>query len=693
MQQKEDWQEWRVEGRAGAPQDDVPREPGFPCKISAMKWRIGLTLCFFFAGAARLSATEVQSPSGKLVLTIETVPSAANAPTGRLVYRVAYGGKALVDESALKLELEGQRTLGPEVRVIGAETSRGVETYKLIAGKTSEVRDRYNGLRMDLEQAGTLRSKFSIEARVFDDAVALRYVVPEQSAIRTLRLTKESTEFRIAKDATTYALELPNFHSMYESEFLKLPISAFANQGGVASKVLIGLPLLMEVPGVAWMAITEADLKDNSSMYLMNTSGSWLGHYFESVLAPSEEDASVIVKSSLPHHSAWRVLLVGDRPGSLVESNAITSLNPENQIADTSWIKPGKASWDWWSGSLGADGKPSYSTETMKYYVDFAAKSGFEYMLVDAGWSEPNDITKMNGKVDIPELVKYAAAKGVRIWIWLYYRSTDRQMAEAFPLYEKWGVAGLKIDFIERDDQGGIDFYYRTADLAAKYHLMVDFHGATKPSGLERPYPNVMGYEGVLGLEQSKAGGRDNPDHHTMIPFTRMLAGPTDYTPGAFRNVTREEFVPRMESPMVMGTRTHQLGMYVVYQAAIQMVADWPKAYDGEPAFEFIKAAPATWDETRVLNGRPGEFVTIARRHGKEWFLGSLTNWSARELELPLDFLGSGNFTAEIYADAPEADLQPTKVRIERKIVDHTTHLTARLASGGGYAVRFVPKL
>jgi alpha-glucosidase len=657
-----------------------------------MKRDIILVLGALFALGACLRAEEIASPDGKLILTIEAVPTAANALTGRLVYKVAFRGKPLVEQSGLKFELEGQRPLGPEVRITGTAHSQGEDSYKLLAGKASEVHDRYNALRLDLEQDGLLTVKFSIEARVFDDAVAFRYLVPDQKAIRSFRLTKESTEFRIAKDATTYALELPNFHSMYESEFVKLSISSFSNQGGVASKVLIGLPLLMEVPGVAWMAITEADLHDNSSMYLTNPSGSWQGHWFESVLAPSEEDANLIVKSSLPHHSAWRVLLIGDQPGRLVESNVITSLNPENRIADTSWIKPGKASWDWWSGSLNADGKPSYGTETMKYYVDFAAKSKFEYMLVDAGWSEPNDIAKMNGKVDIPEVVKYAAARGVKVWIWLYYKTTDSQMEEAFPLYEKWGVAGLKIDFIERDDQRGIDFYYRTAEFAAKHHLMVDFHGATKPSGLERTYPNVLGYEGVLGLEQSKAGTRDNPEHHTTIPFTRMLAGPMDYTPGAFTNVTREEFVPRMESPMVMGTRAHQLAMYAIYQAAIQMVADWPKLYEGDPSFEFIKAAPATWDETRVLNGRPGEFVTIARRHSEEWFLGSITNWNPRELDLPLSFLGSGTFTAEIYADAAAADQHPKNVRIDKVSVDRNSHLTAKLAPGGGYAVHFVPK-
>jgi alpha-glucosidase len=646
----------------------------------------------FFALTPSSRAETLSSPDGRLVLVIET-QTAANAgspPAEQLVYRVTFRGKLLVDQSALRLELEGQRPLGTDVRIVSATPSTFDETYRLLTGKASELRNHYNALRVNLEETTELHRKLTIEARAYDDAIAFRYVVPEQNPIRSFRLTKEGTEFRIAKDATTYSLILPNFHSMYESEFVKLPISAFSNQGGVASKVLIGLPTLMEVPGVAWMAITEADLRGNSSMYLTNPSASWQGHWFESVLAPSDEDPSVITKGTLPHHSAWRVLLVGDEPGRLVESNVITSLNPESEIVDSSWIHAGRASWDWWNGTLGPDGKSAYTTETMKYYVDFAAQSGFEYMLVDAGWSG-RDITKMNGKVDIPELVRYASSKNVKVWIWLYYASVDAQLEEAFPLYEKWGVAGMKIDFIERDDQRGVDFYYRVAKLAAEHHLMVDFHGSTKPSGIERTFPNILGYEGVLGMEQSKAGSRDNPDHHTTLPFTRMLAGPMDYTPGSFHNVTREEFVPRMESPVTMGTRAHQLAMYAVYQAAFQMVADSPQSYQGEPAFEFIRSAPATWDETRVLNGRPGEFVTMARRHGKEWFLGSLTNWNARQLDLPLDFLAVGDYTATIYSDAPDAEQHPKNVQIESKRVNRTSRLAAKLAPGGGYAVRFVP--
>jgi alpha-glucosidase len=654
-------------------------------------YRLTFLTWLVLAFGARATAANVSSPDGRLVLTIETIATEGNPVAQRLVYKVSFRGKQLIEASALRLDLEGQSPLGDNAHIVNSATISEDHTYTLVTGKASRVRDHYNALRVDLGEPGGMGRKLTIEARAYDDAVAFRYLVPEQNTITDFRLVREGTEFRIAKDATTYALVLPNFRSGYESEYLKLPISAFSNQGGVASKVLIGLPLLMEVPGVAWMGITEANLRDYSSMYLMNPSGSWTGHWFESVIAPSIEDPDVIVKGTLPHYSAWRVLLVGDEPGRLVESNVITSLNPESEIADTSWIHAGRASWDWWNGSLGPDGKRAYTTQTMKYYVDFAAKSGFEYMMLDAGWSDHNDITKMNGTVDVPELVRYGKEKGVKVWIWLLGTQVDRQMNEAFPVYEKWGVAGLKIDFILRDDQRAMNFYYRTAKKAAEHHLMLDFHGATKPSGIERTYPNILSYEAVLGMENSKTGTRDNPEFHTTIPFTRMLAGPMDQTPGAFDNSTREEFMPRMESPMVMGTRAHQLAMYAIFQCAFQMVSDVPYAYDNQPSFQFIKDTPATWDETRVLNGRPGVYITVARRHGKEWFLGSLNNWDARQLDLPLDFLGPGNYTAEIYADGDDADRHPKNVRLEKKTLTSTAHLTAILAPGGGYAVRFVP--
>jgi alpha-glucosidase len=632
------------------------------------------------------SPAVLSSPDGKLALGFQTNGD------GHLTYTVTFQGKPVLEPSGLGLDLQGQSELGSNVHIVNATGSEADENYRLVTGKTDSVTNHYRALVLDVEENAAPQRRLQIEARAYNDAVAFRYVIPEQEALDGFQLKAEHTEFRLSKDATAYALLLPNYRSMYESEFVKLPVSAFSNQGGVASKVLCGCPMLLELPGVAWMAITEADLRGYSSMYLLNPSGSWTGHRLESLLAPNLADTNLCVTALLPHHSAWRVMLIAAEPAKLIESTVITSLNPESAIADTSWIHAGKASWNWWSGSIGPDGKEAFSTDVMKYYVDFAAKSGFPYMLVDAGWSEGDDITRMNGRADIPEVVRYAAAKNVKVWIWLSYRSVVLHMADAFPLFEKWGVAGVKIDFIERDDQGGIEWYYRTAQSAAQHHLMVDFHGATKPSGIERTWPNVLGYEAVAGMEQSKAGARDNPDHRVTLPFTRMLAGAMDYTPGGFDNVTREAFEPRMIRPMVMGTRAQQLAMYVVYLAPFQMVSDCPSAYEGQPEFQFIKDVPATWDETRALGGLPGEYVVIARRSGNEWFLGAMTGWTQRELDLPLDFLGAGRYTAEIYGDSKDAGQFPQHVSIEKKTVKRTSRLDLQLAPGGGCAVRFVPK-
>jgi alpha-glucosidase len=396
-------------------------------------------------------------------------------------------------------------------------------------------------------------------------------------------------------------------------------------------------------------------------------------------------------QGALPHHSAWRVLAVADKPGRLVESTLQYDLSPPSRLKDTSWIHAGKASWNWWVNDVGPDGQSAYTTQTMKYYVDFASQSGFPYMMLDAGWSAGRDITRMNGKVDIPELVRYAATKNVKIWIWCYSGSVKDQMKTAFPLFEKWGIVGVKIDFVNQDDQQAIQFYYDTAREAAAHHLMVDFHGTRTPWGLERTYPNVLSFEGVLGMENNKVGRRDSPVDRSVFPFTRLLAGPMDYTPGGFRNATEDGFVAQNTNPMVMGTRAQQLALYVIFQSPIQMVSDSPQSYACQPAFQFIKDVPVAWDSTRVLNGEPGEYITMARRHGNDWYLGSMTNWTRRTLHVPLDFLSDGTYTAEIYADGADAGTNPRHVAISRQTVRKGQTLTLQLAPGGGCAIRFRP--
>jgi len=643
-------------------------------------------------GVCQVKPVDLLSPDKKLLIHFQTGNEDNKAgKEQQLYYSVAYNGKWLLKPSALSLDLKNYAPLGAAVQMVNVQYGATDETYHLLVGKASEVRNQYNAAALELEETAAPKRKLIIEARAYNDAVAFRYVVPEQESTRdSFQLKNEYTEFHFSTDATAYAQVLPHYKSMYESEYLKLPVSAFSNQGGVKSSILIGLPMMAEVPGAGWLAIAEADLQGYSSMYLTNPAGGWNGHTMESRLSPRIDSSGMAVIGKGAFHSAWRIIMAGDQPGKLVESNAVMSFSPAVTITDTKWIKAGKASWDWWSGSLGIDGKPAFTTGNMKYYIDFAAKSGLEYMLVDAGWSDA-DITKMNGKVDIPALVDYASTKNVKVWIWLYARAVDKQMEEAFALYEKWGVAGVKIDFIERDDQAGIEFYYRTAACAAKHHLMVDFHGSTKPFGLERTYPNVMNYEAVLGMEQSKGGTRDNPENHVMLAFTRMLTGPMDFTPGGFNNVTRESFLPRSNAPMVMGTRAHHTALYVIYQMPFGMVSDHPAAYEGQAEFEFIKKCPATWDEIKVLNGVPGEFVSIARRSGNEWYLGSITDWHSRKLSIPLSFLKAGKYTAEIYADAPDAGTNPKRTLISKQVVNNKTVLQAALATGGGYCVRLVP--
>lgn len=644
-----------------------------------MRW-----VCHFFIGSAVLLAAafaeSVKSPDGNLEFTFETA-------SGQLGYRVSYRGKPLILRSQLGLELQNARPLGAAVTITSASQGSVDETHRLVAGKANPVRDRYNSLRIEVTEAGEPGRKLVMEARAYDDGAAFRYVMPEQAQAGEFRLVKEGTQFLISKDAIAYPIFLKNYRTSYENAFVKLNLSR------IDQDMIMGLPLLMEAPGVAWVAITEAGLDEYAGMYLGRAPGGNAA-LLEARLSPNLDDPKLAVIGSLPHRSPWRVLLVGDQPGRLIESNLIVNLNPPSAIADTSWIKPGKSAWSWWSGNstTGSTLKGGMNTATMNYYTDFAAKSGLEYMLVDGGWSSRNDVTKSNPTIDVPEIVRYAASKNVKVWLWLHWTSVDKQMEQAFPLYEKWGVVGVKIDFMDSNDQRMVDFYHRVAKKAAEHHLMIDYHGAYPPNGWQRTWPNVLTHEGVMGLEYLKWSAAVDPDHNVMLAFTRMLTGPMDYTPGGFDNRSKGDFEARNRDPMVMGTRAHQLALYAVFESPLQMVSDRPGAYEGQPGFEFIRGVPTSFDETRVISGEVGQYITVARRQDKAWYVGSITNWTARNLEIPLSFLGAGNYSAGIYADAPDADRLPKNVSISKQRVNRTTTLTIKLAPGGGHAMRIRPE-
>jgi alpha-glucosidase len=636
----------------------------------------------------------LSSPDNLIQIKFSIVSAAGQASGGQLVYEVAYKGKPLLEKSNLGLDLQDQPALGAGLRIVDSKPSKINETYSVPAGKFNPVHNECNTIAVDLLENQRSARKLTIEARAYNDGVAFRYVIPDEPHTKTVRVVNEKTQFVLPEDATMFPLILRNFRSSWEDNYRTLAVT------GLHPESLVGLPLLMELPGKAWLAITEAHIENYAGMYLMH-SPIENSRILEARLSPHVDEPGLAVSGQTPIQSPWRVVMIGDAPGRLIESNIVENLNPPSAISDTSWIRPGKAAWDWWSGPYdeGVDFKVGKNTATAKHYIDFASKSGFEYFMLDGGWAARGtgandsgaDITQAQPNLDMPELLQYAKSKNVKIWLWAHWTDIDRQMDEAFPLYEKWGIAGVKIDFMNRDDQWMVDFYRRVAKNAAEHHLMIDFHGAYKPDGIRRTYPNVITREGVLGLEYNKWSARVTPDHNLMLAFTRMLAGPMDYTPGGFTNVNREAFQPRNVHPMVMGTRAHQVALFIVFQSPFEMVSDYPEAYTGQKEFPFLAAVPTTWDETRVLNAKVGGYITIARRHGKEWYIGSITGSHAAQLDIPTEFLGAGEYTAETMSDAPDADSSPTHTVLEQKKVNRSERLHATLVPGGGQAIRLRP--
>ena len=676
------------------------------CDLKLLK-ALALALLAVPAAVAQSGTVALQSPDGALAFSIATVRGRAVQADGQLAYRVAFRGKPVIEWSNLGLLLDGAPALGPALRIESSQPSSLDETWTPVQGKANPIRNHYNAVSVQTVETVANGRRLVVEARAYDDGVAFRYVVPEQPGVKELRILNEATQFQFSKDASTFAMISRGFQTSNEDDYHELAI------GGLHPEYLVNLPLLLEVPGIAWVGLTEADIENYSNLYVTASGGKTL----TARLAPCVEDintdadaapsfdrkadaAKVSVIAQTPVRSGWRVLTIADQPGRLVESNMVVNLNPPSAIKDTSWIKPGKTLCDWWNA-------PNKNNEIAKYCIDFCARNKIEYMLLDGGWSfvlpkrpgevgysfrGPMDLTRSIAAIDIPMVMEYAKSKNVGIWVWAHFRDVNDQMDVAFAQFEKWGIAGVKIDFLDRSDQWMVNWYRTAARKAAEHHLMLDFHGAFKPDGMERTYPNVLTREGVMGAEYNTWSARITPRHNVTLAFTRMLAGPMDYTPGGFDNVTRENFASLHGAALtVMGTRTHQTAMFVVFESEFQIISDSPAAYEGQKELEFLKAVPASWDETRVLNGVPGKYITMARRRGNEWFVGSMTDWDARELDVPLSFLGSGAYDAEIYSDGPNAAAQPKDSVVEKRRATAQTVLKLKLAPGGGSAIRLVP--
>jgi alpha-glucosidase len=637
----------------------------------------------------------VSSPNGDLTLSLSLAAKPRPYLAGeRIYYRVTYKGAPVVADSPLGLDLFGAGPLDHDFEVVTTEKRSNDTTWENAFGAKRIVPDKYNELVVSLREKDPPNRRMDIVLRAYNEGLAFRYVLPKQDAIGEFTLAAENTGFYFAHEASAFALNLGRWDTSNEGEYAKTPLAA------IRPASLVNLPLLVEMPGAGLYAvILEADLTDYAGMYVGGVAE--MPNALTSRLSvPPRRRLDQPVIAATPKSTPWRVLMIGPDPARFIETNyLILDLSAPCAVADTSWIKPGKAAWDWWSGSTatGVDFKPGMNTATMKHYIDFAARHKLAYMLVDAGWAPMSedgrveDILRYRPEVDVPGIIAYGKSKGVATLLWVEWRALDRHMDEAMALYEKWGAAGIKVDYMNRDDQDMVNYYEKVVRKAAEHRLTVDFHGAYKPTGLQRAYPNLLTREGVMGLEYSKWSENITPEYDVTIPFTRMLAGPMDFTPGAFRNAAKGKFVARDIAPMSQGTRAHQLAMYVVYESPLVMVSDYPEAYEGQPGLEFIEKVPTVWDDTKVLGGEPAQFVAIARRNGDSWYIGAMTNWDARAIDVPLDFLGAGEYEATIFADGPDAATEGTSLEITKKTVKAGDKLGLKLAPGGGAAVVLTP--
>ena len=660
-----------------------------------------LTLLLFGAGTGISTAKnyEVKSPDGKIAVLVNAGPEA-------ITYSIQRAGQELIAPSPVSLELADGRVLGQKPVVRKASVKSVDETIEAPFYKRSTIEDRYNELTL------IFKGNYELRFRAYDDGVAYRFVTNLKGEIV---VRNEPVEISFPEDFTAlvpYVVERNKeggiercYFNSFENTYTTQPISQ------VAANRLAFLPLLVDAKG-AKIVITEADLEDYPGMYLYNPKGSTSltgnfapypaeevqgGHNQLQMLRTKRED--FIARTQGTRVFPWRVFAIAERDIQLADNDLVYRLAAPSRVADISWIKPGKVAWDWWNAwNLdGVDFKTGVNNDTYKFYIDFASKNGIEYVILDEGWAvnKQADLFQVVPAINLPELVAYGKERGVGIVLWAGYHAIDRDMERACKHYSEMGIKGFKVDFMDHDDQKMVDFCYRMADVAAKYHLFIDLHGIYKPTGLQRTYPNVLNFEGVFGLEQLiwAKDGTDMVTYDVTMPYIRMLAGPVDYTQGAMRNASRWNFRSIHSEPMSQGTRCRQLAEYVIFESPFNMLCDTPTNYMREPECTgFIADIPTTWDETVGLDGSVGEYISIARRKGDAWYVGGLTNWKPREMTLDLSFLGEGNYSVEMFRDGVNADRSGRDYK--REIVDLPADckMTIKTAPGGGFALKITRK-
>lgn len=629
---------------------------------------------------------KIESPDKKISVEVKNSES--------LTYSVTFDGKVVVAESPMGFQFKGEPDMYGNFEVKNdAKVKSGIEAWTpVVRNKHAECSVPYNELALVLKEKSGQYRKMDLTFRVMNDGVAFRYGLYGVPVLGNREIMKELTGYNIPEESSlwipdfAYEDEGKSYKSSQEGVFVKTPVK------DIKTEIHAGLPGLIEIDKENYLAVMEADLNNFPAFYLGRNFEPANGYQMlETKLTPiwGCDETGPKARFAEKVQSSWRVVMVGHNPGKFIESEILRSLNPDCKITDTSWIKPGMCAWDhWWSAEC------KMEQDVIKQYIDLASHEGWPYMLIDWTWYGPYcvpeaDILDVAPQLNMPEIISYAKSKNVDIWLWLRCEDANNndQYKDAFPEYHKWGVKGVKIDFMDRDDQDMVNWYHRIIKACADNQLMLDLHGAYKPDGIERTYPNMLTREGVLGAENYKWGEKMTPEHNVTLAYTRLLTGQMDYTPGGFLNVTAKEF--KGQSPtLVSNTRAAELSKFVIYESPYTVVCDHPDNIYNQVGEDFLQIVPTTWDDIKFIGGTIDTYVALAKKSGNSWFIGALNNSQGRTIALDLSFLPNGKYTIEYWADGKNANIKATDCvhkSIPFTVSDKNKTLKVNLANAGGY--------
>jgi len=647
-----------------------------------MKSPLKLFVFLFVMFSAALFAQKdysLLSPDKKLEIKI--------AVGEKIEFSLLKNGKALISPSVISLNVNDNVVLGANSTVKNTKTNSVNQILlREVRQKSNEVLESYNELKINFKE------NFAVSFRAYNEGIAYRF---ETLLDGDLKVNNENYSVNFAGEYLCYFPEELSFMSHNERVFNPLMLK------DIKEKQFASTPAVVDTKEGTLIGISESDLEDYPGLWLKGTNQNSLTGIFPAYVLETKtrgdrnvepsKRADYLALTKGTRTFPWRIFAVTNNDGDMITNELVYLLSKPNQLKDISWIKPGKAAWDWWNYNniYGVDFRAGVNTETYNYYIDFASKYGIEYIIIDEGWYKLGNLLSVEPAMNVKEIIDYGKQKNVDVILWVVWKTLDEQLQPALDLFEKWGAAGIKVDFMQRDDQEIVNYYWKIAREAASRKLLVNFHGAFKPSGLFRAYPNVITNEGVKGLENNKWESAVTPEHCVTLPFTRMFAGPMDFTSGAMINVTKASFKPMFTQPTSMGTRCQQLAMYIVYESPLQMLADNPTNYYKEPVcMEFLSKVPSVWDKTLVLDAKIADYVLLARQSGKDWYVGGMTDDKARDLTVDFSFLDEGNYTADIWQDGINADRNGNDFKKISVEVNKTTKLNIHLAPGGGWAAR-----